>query len=294
MMIPQNIFDANTREELIYNINMAVYSDAGMLYDCSMQYLRSLEKKERYAELCDVVNILFVIFPRDDGLVNIAQKNISNFYNFELKSNLEKNYDSALLYLSEIISKVDVKSVVDFGAGAGSWIRAAEELGINNIVGVEKYYSISTNSRVLKQDICQPINEKFDLAISVEVAEHLEPNMSEAFVDNITSSSSLIIFGAANENQPGDAHMNCRDSSYWASIFKERGYECVDYFRAKFWDNDSVNHAYVQNTFLYIRNGSMYRDKFQSNILHNIAHPSLINPHYLNKHRKQNILFSNI
>ena len=142
--------------------------------------------------------------------------------------------------------------------------------------------------------ISKKINIKSDLSICVEVAEHIHPNQSEFSIDNLVKTSEIIIFGAANTFQPGDAHINCRNTDYWINLFEKRGYTLIDIFRYKFWNDPLINKAYAQNTFLYIKNGSKYIDTFSSVPLLNIYHPELINPHYLNESRSKPILFNDI
>jgi hypothetical protein len=67
---------------------------------------------------------------------------------------------------------------------------------------------------------------KFDLAMSIEVAEHILPEKSEVLVDNIVNASSkYIIFTAASPGQGGEGHINERERDFWIDLFKKRGFE---------------------------------------------------------------------
>lgn len=60
-------------------------------------------------------------------------------------------------------------------------------------------------------DLANPLKEplgRFDLAISVEVAEHLPKEAAETFIDNLVSLSDEVVFGAAYEHQGGVNHLN--------------------------------------------------------------------------------------
>ena len=192
--------------------------------------------------------------------------------------------------------QIDIESVVDFGAGVGSWLKAARDLGATKLIGIEKFYDLNIDGiNVIKKDvISKDINIKADLSICVEVAEHIKPNESESLVDNLVSASDVIIFGAANIYQPGDAHINCREVEYWEQLFKNKEYCLIDCFRQKFWKKPNINKAYVQNTYLFIKKASANIELFNHKPLLNIVHPELINPHYLNESRKKHILFKNI
>ena len=292
----KQIFETVNRNELIKKINISFYEDDIKLLSDSLDYLNKLVINKDINNIVKITNILFVLYPRNQRIIELITPYLSEFYDLNLKEELVKNYNSAIKYMLEITSKMKVTSMIDLGAGVGSWLKAGNHLNVSKLTGVEKYYenTLDFDVQILEQDICKPIYEKFDLAISIEVAEHLNPKMSKIFIDNITSCSDVVLFGAGSIFQSGDAHMNCRNNSYWVELFKNRGYECIDFFRAKFWNDESISKDYVQNTFLYIKENSKYGNTFKSEILFDIDHPSLINAHYLNKFRKNKILFNEL
>src|SRR5215212_6055753 len=71
-------------------------------------------------------------------------------------------------------------SVVDAGCGAGAWLAAFQAQGVDRIVGLEgghpSHEQLQVSAQVIRKvDLESPfdLGERFDLAISVEVAEHL-------------------------------------------------------------------------------------------------------------------------
>lgn len=105
-------------------------------------------------------------------------------------------------------------------------------------------------------DLEKPISygvRKFDLALSLEVAEHLRPESAETFIESLTSLSDVILFGAAYSGQGGTDHFNEQPCTYWAILFEKFGYAPYDLFRPAFWGNDQVEFWYQQNTFLYVK-----------------------------------------
>jgi len=109
------------------------------------------------------------------------------------------------------------------------------------------------------------------------VAEHIHPDYSDIFVNNLTSASNLIIFGAATERQSGDLHVNCRRQSYWISQFEKRGYQCFDFFRPKYWRDVEVPANYAQNIFLFAKKGKFDDGTFDSKNFWDVEHPLMIN-----------------
>ncbi|PWT74385.1 MAG: hypothetical protein C5B60_06765 [Chloroflexi bacterium] len=98
-------------------------------------------------------------------------------------------------------------------------------------------------------------NRRFDLAMSLEVAEHLKPESASLFIDALTQASDVVLFGAAVKGQGGTGHINEQPQSYWGTFFRLRNYAVVDMFRPILWSNPSIEFHYRQNAFLYIRKG---------------------------------------
>jgi hypothetical protein len=134
---------------------------------------------------------------------------------------------------------------------------AAELLGATT-VGVEgpwiknaKKFKDSLDISV--HDLQRPfqINERFDLAICLEVAEHLPTERSESLVQDLCALSDFVLFSAAIPSQPGTNHINCQWQSFWASLFEKNGRFAIDIIRPKVWGNNIIPFWFQQNTLLY-------------------------------------------
>lgn len=182
-----------------------------------------------------------------------------DFYNSQILGSLQ----SAQVYLYHLFSIWGVPgSVADLGCGRGAWLATCRDLGVRRTVGYDGDWN--SQEDMLDRDIeFHPVNlemelpltETFDLAISLEVAEHLHPESSDAFVGSLTRLSGAVLFGAAFIGQPGANHINNRLHSFWAGKFLARGYLPFDLFRPVFWNDDRVEPCYRQNTFLYVKPG---------------------------------------
>ena len=96
---------------------------------------------------------------------------------------------------------------------------------------------------------------RFDLAVSVEVAEHLPYERAPTFVRDLAQASDIIVFSAAAPFQGGERHMNEQWPEYWAILFRRQGYVCFDLFREQCWASDDVESWYAQNVLLFVKAG---------------------------------------
>ena len=92
----------------------------------------------------------------------------------------------------------------------------------------------------------------FELAQSLEVAEHLDECYAENLIALLTSLSDIVLFSAAIPYQGGTHHINCQPPSYWAKIFAQHNFLCFDILREKIWDKEAIAPWYRQNSFIFI------------------------------------------
>lgn len=201
-------------------------------------------------------------------------------------------YESAKVYAVLFALILKPESVADVGCGRGAWLKAFKEQGAKQLIGFDGDWNnqknmIEESIRFIPCDLNQSIvianGEKVDLAISVEVAEHLPPSSAGKFVESLVGISDMVLFGAAFTGQGGINHINEQPSTYWAALFASHNYVPFDIFRPYVWGNSRVQAWYQQNTFLYVRKDSpSYTALLSKNIspMPNISfmdcvHPSL-------------------
>lgn len=161
-----------------------------------------------------------------------------------------------------LLKKFEPSSMIDVGCGVGPWSKAAKELGINSVFGIDGKYIddemlLIDRSNFLAADLNEPIrmNSKFDIAVCVELAEHLPPQRAKSLIEDLTLLSEVIVFSAAVRFQGGDGHLNEQWPEYWAGIFEEYDYIPYDLFRRKLWATQ-CEPWYSQNLFLFIKKGN--------------------------------------
>lgn len=129
-----------------------------------------------------------------------------------------------------ISDKYAPEHVLDVGCGIGAYLKLFKNLGAKTVVGVDGIPSDATAlsaGEYIFHDLAQPfqLDRVFDLVICTEVAEHIDGRYSEVLLDNIMRhAGSCILFSAAEPEQPGHGHINCKPIRHWLERFAARGW----------------------------------------------------------------------
>lgn len=182
-----------------------------------------------------------------------------------------------------IFSIVKPLSVLDIGCGTGSWLKISKELGVNEVLGIDGILVDQTILDISKEEfklhnLGEPLNlsHKYNLAICLEVAEHLPEEGADNIIDILTKHSDIILFSAAIPGQGGQYHINEQWPDYWQEKFNKKGYLTYDILRDKFWNNKNVKWWYRQNMFIYSKSDTAISTMFQPTYnLNKYVHPEL-------------------
>lgn len=158
-----------------------------------------------------------------------------------------------------VIDLLRPASVLDVGCGTGTWLSEFAGAGVKDIQGLDGSYVrreqlLIERAQFKEHDLRTPFNlgRRFDLVMSLEVAEHLPPATSDAFVKSLAAHGSAVLFGAAIPHQGGTDHINEQWQHAWAERFVAAGYVPVDCLRRKVWADPQVESFYAQNMILYV------------------------------------------
>lgn len=216
---------------------------------------------------------------------------LKNFMNGELTVKIFNIFNPQKDNIEEILPDYSIKSVIDIGCGARTWLKAWQE--INNeieIIGVE-VNNLDSNiltiprQNIIQADITQPnieilTNRKFDILESLEVAEHIEEKFANQYIKLLTSYSDCILFSAALPNQTRALPVNEQPPQYWNEKFKKYGYECFDILRNKLWNNENICWWHRQNIMIYAKNEIAKKFKksgfIPTEYINTYYHPELI------------------
>lgn len=167
---------------------------------------------------------------------------------------------SAAVILPLVVELCRPRSVVDVGCGTGAWLGVMIGLGVTDVLGIDgKHVNKSLlqipSVRYLARDLSRPFAflRTFDLAISVEVAEHLPPAAAATYVASLARLAPVVLFSAATPNQGGEGHLNERWPTYWAAKFAACGFVATDPLRERIWADERVEWWYRQNVLVFAR-----------------------------------------
>jgi len=188
------------------------------------------------------------------------------------------------------VELVAPESVADVGCGTGTWLQEFHEHGVKELLGIDGSYVpddllLIKPEQFVQADLSRPVHrdETYDIAISLEVGEHLPPSSSETFVDTLTRLAPVIAFSAAIPLQGGTGHINLNWQSFWGKLFAKKGYVAVDAIRPRIWEADDVAYWYQQNLMMYVAEDKLQeypglieaRTKTDDRML-DVVHPTML------------------
>ena len=206
------------------------------------------------------------------------------FVNIQLGSRL-----SAKAIVPLVVELIRPSSVVDVGCGTGEFLTVFQECAVDEILGIDGEYVerdqlAIPQDRFMALDISKPftIDRSYDLAVCLEVAEHLPPESASGFVESLTCLAPVVLFSSAIPHQAGTNHVNEQWLEYWVQLFKARGFEPVDALRKRIWNNRQIEVWYRQNIILFcneqvLASNSTLEKEFRETNLNqlSVVHPEL-------------------
>jgi len=222
-----------------------------------------------------------------------------NLYSRKFFAYLRDSSDASARALVPLLVDIHpARSMIDVGCGIGGWVRAFGERGVS-AVGIDGDYVdcaqlLIPPDRFVAHDLNQPIDvtelgrrygdtqsSRFDLAISLEVAEHLRPERSESLVRDLAGLADVVLFAAAIPFQGGAGHINERWESWWAQKFSDNGYDPFDVLRRDIWGRRDIAWWYKQNAIFYVKRNSAAHARFCARFgqpvgtMFDLVHPEL-------------------
>lgn len=183
----------------------------------------------------------------------------NQLYNSEFyEGQQEGSFRSAEVIIGVLLRLISFRSVVDVGCGIGTWLRAVAMRGVSDFLGVDGEYVDRAKLQIREDQfvsrdvgLALTLDRRFDLAISLEVAEHLPAESAATLILSLVKLAPIVLFSAAIPFQGGTGHVNEQWPDYWTSLFRNHGYVPVDCIRPYVWDDPRVEWWYAQNILVY-------------------------------------------
>lgn len=165
---------------------------------------------------------------------------------------------SARRVIPLLLAELEIASVLDIGCGQGAWLSVWKELGVESVSGIDGDYVdrdclLISPKDFIAHDLVErfDLQRRFDLVVTMEVAEHLPEECNPAFVKSLVRHGDLVLFSAAPKGQGGHNHINEQDYEYWRKLFSRHGYVAVDYLRPLLIGAADVETWYRYNPVMY-------------------------------------------
>ena len=170
--------------------------------------------------------------------------------------------ESAPQLSASIVARFNPRSIVDVGCGTGAFLAAMGQRGCK-VFGLEYAdaaieFCHRRNLDVRKFDLegeSSAPEQKFDVAVSMEVAEHLPAAVADRYVRLLTSLAPVVVFTAATPGQGGVDHVNEQPREYWIEKFEARGHrllaELTEQWKEEWRKSGKVASWYYTNLMVF-------------------------------------------
>src|SRR5688572_28513672 len=108
--------------------------------------------------------------------------------------------------------------------------RGIEAAGIDiSAFAIERVYE-PVRPFCRQASVCDPLSDRYDLIISIEVLEHMAPAEAQAAIANLCAHTDDVLFSSSPFDFAEATHTNVRPPEYWATEFARHGfYRDVDF-----------------------------------------------------------------
>ncbi len=193
--------------------------------------------------------------------LSITKKDLDYFYNEDFATSPIHNKAWAEDFCGAILKAFNPKSVIDFGCATGDLLYPFEKKGIE-ILGIDGSRANYNHRKINKDNFLlfdirntYKSKKKYDLCFCLEVAEHIKERYSNILINNLTQSSSKIIFSAEPTGQEAVNHINLKSYGWWIKKFEEINFKfdesLTEYLKQEITKIPGIPTWYIKNLLIF-------------------------------------------
>ena len=129
-----------------------------------------------------------------------------------------------------IIKTLQPRTVLDVGCAYGLLVETLRNRGVDAF-GIDiSEYAIQQVRNDLKEychvsSILQPLTNRYDLIVSIEVIEHIDEKNCDRVIKNLCLASDQILLATTPDDFDDPTHFNVQPPLYWVQRFSQYGFE---------------------------------------------------------------------
>ncbi|MBR3458797.1 MAG: hypothetical protein IKH16_11700, partial [Selenomonadaceae bacterium] len=177
-----------------------------------------------------------------------------------------RNYDSSAEAVVSLLGKLfHFKTVMEAGCTEKAWLKAFKKNGANVMGFCMVGHPVDFGEEnIPTQNIDFEtkgfrVEEKQDLALSIDFAEKFGPECLGRYLDDLTGMSDIILFSSQLPDVISSTQKTGHEKvpAHWQELFGARGFVAIDCIRPRIWESSSVLLRYKQGMVLYVREKSL-------------------------------------
>ncbi|MBU2101845.1 MAG: class I SAM-dependent methyltransferase, partial [Candidatus Omnitrophica bacterium] len=191
----------------------------------------------------------------------LTRRDIDYFYDESFATSSWQNKSWGDDFCELVLKTFHPQSVIDFGCGTADLLHSFEKKGLE-ILGIDGSRANYNHCYIKKEnfllfDIRNKLTgkKKFDLCISLEVAEHIEEKYSRILISNLVQHSSVVLFTAAPPGQVGPDHINLQPYEWWIKRFEAVNFRLdtivTEHLKQEMVKIPGVQNYYIRNLFVF-------------------------------------------